>query len=170
MVSIITQNNLVFAANDRQELLEPAPVAQNETNLDVNELSITTFGPLFQTLQESRSAEDAAGIALLLYHIYKEFPINKGPQLLEELKKNIRFFEDSIFKEEGSDRITGIKDTKHLSILCVMDMGNGAGLVYKNSIKEVFIPMPVVGHWMKKGWGVYSKLTKVGKFPRLPGL
>ena len=120
MVSIITQNNLVFAANDRQELLEPAPVAQNETNLDVNELSITTFGPLFQTLQESRSAEDAAGIALLLYHIYKEFPINKGPQLLEELKKNIRFFEDSIFKEEGSDRITGIKDTKHLSILCML--------------------------------------------------
>ncbi|TLU51761.1 MAG: sulfide:quinone reductase [Chlorobium sp.] len=49
---------------------------------------------------------------------------------------------------------------KHLSILCVMDMGNGAGLVYKNSIKEVFIPMPVVGHWLKKSWGHYYKLSK----------
>jgi sulfide:quinone oxidoreductase len=49
---------------------------------------------------------------------------------------------------------------KHVSILCVMDMGDGAGFVYKNSGRELFIPMPVVGHWLKKSWGHYYKLSK----------
>ncbi|MEI8186339.1 MAG: FAD-dependent oxidoreductase [Chlorobiaceae bacterium] len=50
---------------------------------------------------------------------------------------------------------------KHLNILCVMDMGDGAGFVYKNSFREIFIPMPVVGHWLKKSWGHYYKLSKL---------
>ena len=50
---------------------------------------------------------------------------------------------------------------EHLTILCVMDMGDGAGFVYKNSIRELFIPMPVVGHWLKKSWGLYYKLSKM---------
>ena len=50
---------------------------------------------------------------------------------------------------------------KHLNILCVMDMGNGAGFVYKNSARELFISMPVVGHWLKKSWGHYYKLSKM---------
>ena len=59
---------------------------------------------------------------------------------------------------------------EHLNILCVMDTGDGAAFVFRNSKKSFLIPMPIVGHWMKKGWGMYSKLTKVGKFPRLPGM
>jgi len=57
-----------------------------------------------------------------------------------------------------------------LNILCVMDTGNGAAFVFRDGRKSFIIPLPVVGHWMKKGWGVYSKWTKLGKFPRLPGL
>jgi sulfide:quinone oxidoreductase len=57
-----------------------------------------------------------------------------------------------------------------LNILCVMDTGNGAAFVFRNDKRAFVIPMPVVGHWMKKGWGVYSKWTKLGKFPRIPGL
>ncbi len=49
----------------------------------------------------------------------------------------------------------------HLNVLCVMDMGDGAGFVYRNSIREVFIPMPVVGHWLKQSWGHYYKLSKL---------
>jgi sulfide:quinone oxidoreductase len=49
----------------------------------------------------------------------------------------------------------------HLNVLCVMDMGDGAGFVYKNSLREVFIPLPVVGHWLKKSWGHYYKLSKL---------
>lgn len=71
-------------------------------------------------------------------------------------------------KENGSDIRKGYQES--LNIMCVMDTGDGAAFVFRNSKKSFLIPMPVVGHWMKKGWGTYSKLTKVGKFPRLPGM
>jgi sulfide:quinone oxidoreductase len=58
----------------------------------------------------------------------------------------------------------------HLNILCVMDMGNGAAFVYRDSKREIMIPMPIVGHWMKKAWGTYAKLTMTGKIPRIPGM
>lgn len=59
---------------------------------------------------------------------------------------------------------------EHLSIICVMDMGNGAAFVYRDSKKEFMIPMPIFGHWMKQAWGLYAKWTKLGLFPRLPGM
>ena len=56
---------------------------------------------------------------------------------------------------------------EHLSIICVMDMGNGAAFVYRNSKKEMMIPMPIVGHWLKQAWGKYSKWTKLKMFPKI---
>ncbi len=70
--------------------------------------------------------------------------------------------------EKGSNNRKGYQE--HLNILCVMDTGAGAAFVFRNHKKAFMIPLPVVGHWMKKGWGIYSKLTKLGKFPRLPGM
>jgi sulfide:quinone oxidoreductase len=59
---------------------------------------------------------------------------------------------------------------RHLNILCVMDTGDGAAFVFRNGKRAFLIPMPVVGHWMKKGWGHYARMTKLGQFPRLPGM
>ena len=59
---------------------------------------------------------------------------------------------------------------EHLNILCVMDTGNGAAFVYRSNKSAKMIPLPVVGHWMKKGWGWYCKNSKLGKIPRVPGL
>ncbi len=70
--------------------------------------------------------------------------------------------------EKGSSKRKGYQE--HLNILCVMDTGNGAAFVFRNGTKAFMIPLPIVGHWMKKGWGVYSRLSKTGQFPRLPGL
>jgi len=70
--------------------------------------------------------------------------------------------------EKGSSKRKGYQE--HLNILCVMDTGNGAAFVFRNGNKAFMIPLPIVGHWMKKGWGVYSRLSKTGQFPRLPGL
>jgi len=58
----------------------------------------------------------------------------------------------------------------HLNILCVMDIGNGAAFVYRSTKKALMIPMPIVGHWMKLGWGWYCKQSKLGKIPRIPGM
>ena len=59
---------------------------------------------------------------------------------------------------------------EHLNILCVMDTGNGAAFVYRNNKGGMMIPMPIIGHWMKKGWGWYCKYSKLGKIPRVPGM
>ncbi len=67
--------------------------------------------------------------------------------------------------QQGKTELKGYQE--HLNILCVMDMGNGAAFVYRDSKKEIMIPMPIVGHWMKKAWGNYAKATKLGKFPKI---
>jgi sulfide:quinone oxidoreductase len=67
---------------------------------------------------------------------------------------------------------SGIKKVyrKHLNILCVMDTGSGAAFVFRDASKALMIPLPILGHWLKKGWGTYARLTKLGKIQRLPGL
>jgi sulfide:quinone oxidoreductase len=70
------------------------------------------------------------------------------------------------------DVIGGTKQgyAEHVNILCLMDMGNGGALVHRNERGAQMIPLPVVGHWMKKGWGVYYRNSKLGRIPRLPGM
>jgi sulfide:quinone oxidoreductase len=58
----------------------------------------------------------------------------------------------------------------HLNILCVMDSGDGAVFMYKDNKKAWAVPMPIIGHWLKKGWGLYAKWTKLGYIPRIPGM
>ncbi len=58
----------------------------------------------------------------------------------------------------------------HINILCVMDTGDGAAFVYRSDSSAKMIPMPIIGHWLKKGWGWYCKNSKLGKIPRIPGM
>jgi sulfide:quinone oxidoreductase len=73
-----------------------------------------------------------------------------------------------LWTEDGSTRREGYR--RHLNILCVMDTGSGAAVVYRDDKRQIVIPMPVVGHWMKMAWGVYARLTKTGKMIRFPGM
>jgi sulfide:quinone oxidoreductase len=59
---------------------------------------------------------------------------------------------------------------EHLNILCVMDTGDGAAFVYRSDKGGKMIPMPIVGHWMKKMWGWYCRYSKLGKIPRIQGM
>ena len=58
----------------------------------------------------------------------------------------------------------------HINILCVMDTGNGAAFVYRDDKSQIMLPLPWIGHWLKKGWGYYAKWSKLGYIPRLPGM
>jgi sulfide:quinone oxidoreductase len=58
----------------------------------------------------------------------------------------------------------------HVGITCLLDMGNGAAYVHRDAETERMVPLPVVGHWLKKGWGAYFKLSKRKLVPRLPGM
>jgi sulfide:quinone oxidoreductase len=71
-------------------------------------------------------------------------------------------------KRNKTGKKLGYKD--HLNILCVMDSGDGAAFVYRNDKGGKMIPMPVIGHWLKKGWGWYCRNSKLNRIPRIPGM
>ena len=50
---------------------------------------------------------------------------------------------------------------EHLDILCVMDTGNGAAFVHRSDKGGKMIPLPIIGHWMKKMWGWYRRRVNV---------
>ena len=56
---------------------------------------------------------------------------------------------------------------KHLKILCLMDTGKSAVLVFRSHKYTQMIPLPFFGHWLKRGWGWYCRNSKLGRFPRL---
>ncbi|MDR3653829.1 MAG: FAD-dependent oxidoreductase [Paludibacter sp.] len=92
--------------------------------------------------------------------------VAKQGHIAEMMGRNVAYNIQQI--EKGGTKLKGYQE--HLNILCVMDTGDGAAFVLRNSKKAILIPMPIFGHWMKKSWGIYSKMTKVGQFPRIPGL
>jgi len=69
-------------------------------------------------------------------------------------------------RDNGTNDFKGYHE--HLNILCVMDTGNGAAFVYRDEKRAFMIPLPIIGHWLKKGWGSYCRNSKLGKIPRIP--
>ena len=71
-------------------------------------------------------------------------------------------------RDNGGHDFKGYNE--HLNILCVMDSGDGAAFVYRDEKRAFMLPMPFIGHWMKKAWGFYCRNSKLGKIPRIPGM
>jgi sulfide:quinone oxidoreductase len=90
----------------------------------------------------------------------------KQGHVAEVMARNVAY---NIFQNaQNIDSKKGYLD--HINILCVMDTGNGAAFVHRDDKGGKMIPMPIVGHWMKRGWGWYCRNSKLGKIPRLPGM
>ncbi|WP_297088837.1 FAD-dependent oxidoreductase [uncultured Draconibacterium sp.] len=74
----------------------------------------------------------------------------------------------------ADQQIKGTGKTKSyvdkVSIICVMDSGDGAAWVERTAKKETMMMLPIVGHWLKKGWGFYYKNSKLKNIPRIPGM
>ncbi len=90
----------------------------------------------------------------------------KQGHIAEVMARNVAFNIEQA--DKGSSDLKSYQE--HLNILCVMDSGNGALFIYRDSTKAIMIPLPIIGHWLKKGWGKYYKLSKLNKVPRLPGM
>jgi len=90
----------------------------------------------------------------------------KQGHLAEVMAKNTAF--NIIAKDNNMHERKGYGE--HINIICIMDSGNGAGFAFRDDKKSFLIPMPIFGHWLKRGWGKYCKLSKLGKIPRIPGL
>jgi sulfide:quinone oxidoreductase len=90
----------------------------------------------------------------------------KQGHIAEVMAKNAAHNIDQ--RDQGLSDFKGYNE--HLNILCVMDSGDGAAFVYRDEKRGFMIPMPVIGHWLKKGWGSYCRYSKLGKIPRIPGM
>ena len=90
----------------------------------------------------------------------------KQGHIAEVMARNTAF--NIAAKESGKDEKKGYKE--HLNILCVMDSGDGAAFVYRDEKGGKMIPLPIIGHWIKKAWGWYCRNSKLGKIPRIPGM
>jgi len=90
----------------------------------------------------------------------------KQGHIAEIMAKNVAFNIEQ--KDKGLSKFKGYQN--HINILCVMDTGNGASFIYRDSKKAFMIPLPIIGHWLKKAWGLYFKLSKLKKIPRIPGM
>ena len=90
----------------------------------------------------------------------------KQGHVAEVMAKNVAY---NIFQH--SQKMNSKRSyVEHLNILCVMDTGDGAAFVYRDNKGGKMVPMPIVGHWMKKGWGWYCRQSKLGNIPRIPGM
>lgn len=91
----------------------------------------------------------------------------KQGHLAEVMARNVA---QDIAARENLRKPNGKSYVPELCILCMMDTGDGAAYVYRDDQKSRMVPLPVVGHWLKKGWGFYWKNSRLQRFPRLPGL
>lgn len=60
--------------------------------------------------------------------------------------------------------------TDHLWVGGLLDGGNGAGFVYKNDARTIILPLPILGHWLKKRFLGYWKNSRMGKTARIMNL
>lgn len=73
-------------------------------------------------------------------------------------------------KEHDNEGESFLGYHEHLNILCIMDSGDGASFVFRDDKRAFMIPLPFVGHWLKRSWGTYCRYSKLGKIPRIPGM
>jgi sulfide:quinone oxidoreductase len=136
-------------------------VALRDSGLALNEagfIKINDFGQV-ENFENIYAIGDTAEI--------KGFDwVAKQGHLAEVMGRNAAH--NIICSETGKSNFKGYHH--HLNILCLMDTGHGAAYVFRNDKKAYQIPLPIIGHWMKRAWGVYAKLNKVSAFPRLPGM
>ncbi len=160
-ISIESDLTMFIAAGDGHDVFANSDLPLNETGLiKINdycevEHDYDTIGENFKIF----AIGDCAAI---------DGPDWKAKQghIAEVMARNTAFNINSI--ENNLDERKGYMG--HLNILCVMDSGDGAAFVYRDNKRGLMIPMPIVGHWLKKGWGWYYKNSKLGKIPRIPGL
>lgn len=91
--------------------------------------------------------------------------IAKQGHVAELMGRNAAY--NIIASEKGSMKKKHYHESPN--ILCVMDTGDGAAFVFRNTKTSFIVPMPFIGHYLKRGWGTYSKITKIGIFRHFSG-
>jgi len=145
---------MFIPAGDGHEVVKNSDLPQNEAGF----IKINDFCEV-QGFENIYAIGDIAAL---------EGPIWRAKQghIAEVMARNVAH--NIKVKESGKGEKKGYQE--HLNILCVMDSGDSAAFVYRDDKKAAMIPMPYFGHWLKKGWGKYCRLSKLGRIPRIPGM
>jgi sulfide:quinone oxidoreductase len=134
------------------------------SDLPTNEAGFITIDDFCQVkLQDSNESSNIYAIGDIAALDGAPWRAKQG-HVAEVMARNVAF--NIVQKDNNKDEFKGYRE--HINILCVMDTGDGASLIYRDDSKDFIIPLPVVGHWLKKGWGIYYKLSKLNKIPRIP--
>ncbi len=134
------------------------------SDLPTNEAGFITIDDFCQVrLQDSNESSNIYAIGDIAALDGAPWRAKQG-HVAEAMARNVAF--NIMQKDNNKDEFKGYRE--HINILCVMDTGDGASLIYRDDSKDFIIPLPVVGHWLKKGWGIYYKLSKLNKIPRIP--
>ncbi len=167
-----------------REFVEDGVILENDTKIKSDLTVFTPAGDGHPVIKESDLPQTEAGFLVIeescqvkghenIYAVGDSASI-EGPDWrakqghLAEVMGRITA--NNIAVKEGlkEGRVESYKH--HINIMCLMDTGDGGALAYRTDKHALLIPMPVIGHWMKKAWGIYYKLSKLGKIPRLPGM
>jgi sulfide:quinone oxidoreductase len=174
-IKAFEEDGIVFEDDSRLEsdftMFIPAgdghPVLQN-SDLPLNEAGFAEINDYCEIMHDYDENPDMARVFAIGDAVALDGPDWRAKQghvaevMARNTAVNIAAMEKGIQERKGY--------FEHLNILCVMDSGDGAAFVYRDDKRGMMIPMPVIGHWMKKGWGWYCRNSKLGKIPRIPGM
>jgi len=139
-----------------------------ESDLPLNEAGLIKINDYCEVMHDYDETSEVYGVFAIGDSVALDGPDWRAKQghIAEVMGRNVATNIDEMTR--GHERRESY--IHHLNILCVMDGGNGASFVFRNDKGGKMIPLPVVGHWLKKGWGWYCRNSKLGKIPRVPGM
>jgi len=139
-----------------------------ESDLPLNDAGLIMINDYNEVMHDYDETSEVYGVFAVGDSVALDGPDWRAKQghIAEVMGRNVATNIDEMTK--GHERRESY--IHHLNILCVMDGGNGASFVFRNDKGGKMIPLPIVGHWLKKGWGWYCRNSKLGKIPRIPGM
>lgn len=147
---------MFIPAGDGHEVIKNSDLPQNEAGF----VKIDDFcNVVFEDFQMPSNIYAIGDTAALEGYEWRA----KQGHIAEVMAKNVAHNIEA--KEKNRTDFKGYYE--HLNILCVMDSGDGAAFVFRDEKRAFMFPIPLIGHWLKKGWGVYCRYSKLGKIPRI---
>ena len=157
---------MFIPAGDGHDVIKNSDLPQNEAGfIKIDDHCAVSFSDVDTFCESAKRVHKIYAIGDVAALEGYEWRAKQG-HIAEVMARNVAH--NIIEEDNGGNSFKGYHE--HLNILCVMDTGDGASFVYRDDKKAFMIPMPIVGHWLKKGWGVYCRYSKLGKIPRIPGM
>jgi len=152
---------MFIPASDGHQVIKDSDLPLNEAGF----IRINDYCEVIQSFEERREKYKIFAIGDCAAIVGPDWRAKQG-HIAEVMARNTAYNISQI--EKGNDHRKGYG--YHLNIICLMDTGDGAAFVFRNDKHEIMIPLPFIGHLIKKMWGWYFKKSKLKIFPRIPGM